>query len=249
MNAGKEQSWDANASGLRQVYALVLKPLDDKIGTRAVEYAVLHEEWRPSPARIRQLAAQLASPLPNEGDCFAQFWEAVRYSHDDPQWFHPIIADVVRRLGGWESFRTLHPHYSDVDLRSIWFARFMDAWPVCSAEWTENVGQQLSLPADARDPKYLIGEPVAVLPVPDLALKRAIQPRAALRLLPPAGMLTFGDNGPVVNPEAPKRNRSLSPADREWLTEEAKRIAALPVLTKEEADARIRELVGRKGML
>lgn len=154
MNSGKEVSWKENAAGLRQIYTLLLRPMDDEIGRKAVEYAVLHEEWRPAPAKIREIAARLASPLPNEGDCFVEFWKAVKYSIAVPRWSHPVIGDVVRRLGGWADFEKLRPHLSDQDERSIWFARFMKAWAPCASEWIEDVACQIALPANKREPRY-----------------------------------------------------------------------------------------------
>ena len=150
------QPWTAATETL---YEVVLDALGEEWATPAVRHAVLTEQWRPAPAQLRQIASRLASPLPNEGDCFAEFWKAVQYSNSHPQWSHPIIGDVVKRLGGWRYFRDLRPHLVERgDPRAQWFGKFMDAWPACVTEWTEEVAQQLFLPPDKRDPRYRIGD-------------------------------------------------------------------------------------------
>ena len=149
------QKW---ISATTQLYDVVLEALGEEWSVKAVKHAVLTEQWRPAPAQLRQIAAQLASPVPNEGDCFAEFWQAVQYSQPRPEWSHAIIGEVVRRLGGWKYFRDLRPHLIDRgDPRAQWFSRFMDAWKVCATEWTEEVSQQLAISPEVRDPKYRIG--------------------------------------------------------------------------------------------
>lgn len=126
----------------------------DDLAMRVVADAQEHLEWRPSRGELNRIAARLASPLPHEGDCWREFWHHVTYSTDAPDWSHPLLGDITARLGGWEYFRCLKPHWSEVDQMSIWFPRFMTAYEKCAAVWRDAVIDQLRLPVAKRDQRY-----------------------------------------------------------------------------------------------
>lgn len=227
-----------------ELYSLVLDVIGEEYATAAVQYAMLHCDWRPTPAELRSTAARLASPLPNEGDCFDEFWEAVKFSRETPEWFHPIIGDVVQRMGGWEYFRSMRPHWSDVDMRSIWFPRFMEAWKSSASAWVEAVAEQLSMPSAMRDARFRVGEPVAVRPIPPAELKIALMPPPVLRIAPepPEALRVFlRERLQIKSVPATPKIPALSREERKRLDDEARLIASKPAPTAEEVDQALEE--------
>lgn len=156
MCRGKEMSGNVDT-----LYRMALKPLDDDVARAAVCKALLHKPaFPPDVGELLSLAAQIASPVLNPGDAWAEFWRAVELSVDRPDWSHPLIEETVRRLGGWgDQFTHMWPHLSEVDLRGIWFARFAEAYEAAAREWTGQVVEQLRLPAGQRDPRYRLTAP------------------------------------------------------------------------------------------
>ena len=161
MNSGSEQRW---RDELKPLYALVLRPVDDTFGKKAVEWAVLHEEWRPSPARLRKIVARIASPYPCDDDAYAEIMDkAVRIGsygvpdHDNPNVFyegpppmsHPVVARIVAHLGGWRFLCE-----GDAQMQEGLKKQVAGSHESVAGQWEQEVSDQLHLPASVRNPIY-----------------------------------------------------------------------------------------------
>jgi hypothetical protein len=136
-------------------YSLILSELGEEASRVAVNKAIKTLRWRPSPAELREMAAQLVSPLPSVGILWAEFWhKAIHTGYTVPGWTHPILSDLAAELGGWQGVRETswpesHPAHVDA-LRS----RFEAVYGTCSTAWRESVCEQLAFPRAERDPRY-----------------------------------------------------------------------------------------------
>lgn len=175
MPAGASQRWDDAA---RQVYGLVLRRLDDATARAAVEHAVLSEAWRPSAARLLEIAAERASRIPDAEETCAEIvrlmkpgscaepivWDEAKNTWRPPHpgetptthlrvsvprcYSHPVVARVVEYLGGWSA--VADGECSDASLHR----RVVEAHASVSQRWREQVLEQLTLPAVERDARY-----------------------------------------------------------------------------------------------
>lgn len=158
MACGREQEW---SDRLRPVYALALRNLDDDTGKRAVEYAVLHETWRPAPARLLEIAAEIASPIPDAEAVYGEIARKVQTEgvyarpHPDrpsiklegpPPFSHPIVERIVHYCGGWPMICNGESNFAEGLKKQV-----RGAHDSVSAEWREKVKRQLTLPAVQRD--------------------------------------------------------------------------------------------------
>lgn len=168
MHAGAEQKW---SKGKAELYLVVLRSLGKEWSVKAVQRAILTEEWRPSPARLREIAATLASPMPPCEPLWGELWhKCVHQGYDAPRWTHPILEDIAAGLGGWRFLRG--QVWPDTEPRQIeaLHRRFEQAYQSCAAAWQEAVAEQLPLPAPAREPRYRIGEKASAIFTPPKSL-------------------------------------------------------------------------------
>lgn len=158
MNCGREQTW---SDRLRPVYALVLRKLEDELGKAAVEYAVLHEEWRPAPARLLEIAAELASPIPDAEMCYSEVVHEAQEQglfamplpenpniklEGPPPFSHPIIAQIVRYCGGWKYICA-----GDANMAEGLKKQVRGSHESISRQWKEEVKRQVILPPGKRN--------------------------------------------------------------------------------------------------
>lgn len=130
-------------------YADLLRHMDADVAEKAVSAALLDRpDFMPTEARILANAAEIASPLPNSGDLWAEFQKAV--GTKNPVWSHAYMERVVRRLGGWSHFANVFWGWSDVDEASIWYPRFLAAFEGCASEWRAESARELRLPPGER---------------------------------------------------------------------------------------------------
>lgn len=161
MNSGREQSWREE---LKPLYALILRPLDDEIGCSAVQWAVLHEEWRPSPAKLRQIAAKVASPYPSAEECYAEIMDKAQnvglYGRPDPKnpdvylegpppMSHPLVSRIVPHLGGWQYVCT-----GEAQMQEGLKKQVAGSHETVMRQWEQEVAGQLVLPPSQRNPVY-----------------------------------------------------------------------------------------------
>lgn len=152
MNSSNAQTFGAAHA---KAYGLILCELGEEASRTAVTRALKTLRWRPSPAEIREIAADLASPLPPVGLLWQEFWhKAITDGYARPDWTHPILDDMAAQMGGWQSVReTSWPdsHPAHVDAQRI---RFEAIYAQVLGQWREAVCEQLSLPRASRDPRY-----------------------------------------------------------------------------------------------
>lgn len=144
--------WD---HGTMQMYQAVLQSLGEEASQCAVQWAVLNEEWRPAPAKLRKIAAKLYSPLPPVGQLWTEMWhKAVARGWDHPRWTHPVIGDIVKAIGGWRYLRSVCWGDSDPRFKDNLQRRFEQAYADLSDSWWQTVADQVHLPPGERDPHF-----------------------------------------------------------------------------------------------
>lgn len=172
MNCGKDQQWGDRH---RPVYAIALRRLTDGEGKAAVRWAVLHEEWRPTPARLLEIAADVASPVPDSEMAYSEIITLAqsegKYAmpHPDnpnikiegpPRFSHPLIAQVVSYCGGWDLICS-----GEANMQEGLKKQVRGAHESIADQWTEQVKVQLALPPGKRDQRYFPAwKPIALLP-------------------------------------------------------------------------------------
>lgn len=147
---GAGNAW---SHGKAQLYLAVLRNLGEEASKRATEYAILNCEWRPEPARLREIAANLYSPLPPVGACWREVWDkAITAGYTDPRWTHPVIEDLVAAVGGWSHLRnTCWPDTPDRTRDQMRY-QFEQAYKDRAGTWWKAVADQLQFPPQERDP-------------------------------------------------------------------------------------------------
>lgn len=152
MNSSRSQEFGAAHV---TAYSLILSELGEAASRAAVTKAIKSLKWRPSPAELREIAADLASPVPSVSSLWAECWhKAIHVQYTRPEWTHPLIGEIVSQMGGWQAMRETswhdsHPAHIDAQRR-----RFEAIYGLLLSEWREAVCEQLSLPPRERDPKY-----------------------------------------------------------------------------------------------
>ena len=158
-NMHSNQGWNAS---LVQMYSVVLQPMSDTEGMAAVEHAFTHDNWRPSPARLIEIAAELAAPIPDADACYdeiAHLAETVGlYGATDPDhpnihqigipsFSHPVVRRIVNYCGGWAMICTGEANMAEGLRKQV-----RSSWQSVSGEWRERVREALKLPPDKRNP-------------------------------------------------------------------------------------------------
>lgn len=158
-NMLSQQDWKPT---LIEMYAVVLQPLTDAEGKAAVEYAFTHENWRPSPARLIEIAAELASPIPDADATYDEIMHladtvgVMGQRHPErpnirvagpPEFSHPIVGRVVQYLGGWANLCV-----GESQLYEGLKKQVRSSWESVARDWRERVRGALRLPPERRDP-------------------------------------------------------------------------------------------------
>lgn len=153
------QPWE---DGHRTLYDMVLRNMTDEEGRSAVEFAAEHESWRPAPARLREIAVNLASPLPDADACYdeiAHLAETVGLYGaclperpsirvpGPPTFSHPIVARIVNYCGGWAMICSGEANMAEGLRKQV-----RSSWESVARDWRERVGVALKLPPAQRDP-------------------------------------------------------------------------------------------------
>jgi hypothetical protein len=186
-----QQLWD---DGHRQLYGLVLVPLDDEVGRAAVVHAATHLCWRPSPADLRRIAADIASPLPDDATCYAEIMHMAErhgvYAMPDPgrpsvllegppAFSHPIVGRIVALCGGWRMICS-----GEAGMQEGMRKQVRGAHESVCDRWREEVARQLELAADRRDPALFRRYEPFCLPAPDVRTKTVEAHRPVGGVLP-----------------------------------------------------------------
>lgn len=161
MNTGRDG--DGKWEGLRKLYVIALMPLADEEGIAAVTHAAMNENWRPSPARLLEIAAELASPVPDDEATYAEILHKAQslgtYArpHPDkpsillegpPNFSHPFVEQIVRYCGGWAFICTGESNMAEGLKKQV-----RSAHESVASEWRAEVKKQLALPPDRRNPR------------------------------------------------------------------------------------------------
>lgn len=206
MPHGREQEW---TDALRPLYIMAIKPMQDKEGKDACGWAALNEEWRPSPARLRQIASRLASPYPDSELAYSELIEKAQtiglygkpipgrpncFTEGPPDMSHPIVGEIVAYCGGWEMICS-----GEAQMQEGLKKQIRTAHEAAASRWERDVTAQLCLPTADRDlrffPPYkeyrpmLIGEVRQLeqrepLAIEDEAVRSAVRGLAAGMTIP-----------------------------------------------------------------
>jgi hypothetical protein len=159
MPAGRAQ--DAKWDALRKLYATVLACLSDEDGLAAVEHAALTEEWQPSPARLRRIAAEVASPIPDAEHAYAEIIHRAQVEglygrpvhgrphckvEGSPLFSHPLVDQIVLCCGGWGMVCS-----GEAGLQEGLKKQVRSAHASVAEAWHEQVWAQLLKPSACRD--------------------------------------------------------------------------------------------------
>lgn len=105
MLAGMQSPAQKWTEAVGSLYILAMQGWADDIAVQAVRHAALTEQYRPSPAVLRQIAARLVAPVPPAAALRAEVRDLlVRHggarAHLAPT-SHPVVALLADELGGW----------------------------------------------------------------------------------------------------------------------------------------------------
>ncbi len=173
-------AWSTAASVL---YGKTIEDWDDELGLAAVQKACETCEWRPAPAKLIEIAVQIALPAPSQSDTREAMRLAVLYhGRKAARASTPFLCSVVEGLGGWPAVCATASEEID--------ERFSAAYKSAVAGRCEQSIPYLSLPAEERN-------------IPLLPSAQSIEQNA--RMIPPAPprQLTpkHGERGPKSQKE------------------------------------------------
>lgn len=162
MNCGREQPWD---EAHKDLYELLFERIgSDEEALSAVQWAALHEEWRPSPARLLAIASEQASPIPDAEQCYAEIIIQAQnvgiYGKPDPNnpnirlagpppFSHPVVGQIAAYCGGWEFICS-----GEANMQEGLRKQVRGAHESVGRQWFEEVGRQLLLAPAARNRRY-----------------------------------------------------------------------------------------------
>lgn len=161
MNSSIENTWSIPRAKL---YRLVFRMIGSDASQAACLQAMLIEQWRPSPARLREIAAEIASPCPSADDAYAEMMEkaatlgiygarhATRPSimiEGEPSFSHALISKTVAQCGGWRMICS-----GEAQMSEGLSKQFKSAYRGNVERWVQDVAAALSLPAPQR-PRHL----------------------------------------------------------------------------------------------
>lgn len=147
-----------------EIYSIVLDVIGEEYGLKTVQHAILHDEWRPSPARLRQIAARVAAPYPSAEDCYSEILDkAIRVGaygvphpqrenillEGQPPMSHPIMDRIVAHLGGWRFICE-----GDAQMQEGLKKQVGSSHATVSGQWEEEVIRQFELPRNQRTQAY-----------------------------------------------------------------------------------------------
>jgi len=200
MNAGSAQNWNAQW----MIYDLVISRWSESLTRRVVQHAALTCEWRPSPAKLREIAATLESPFPSADLALDEMLTLLRRFGSNaaphpkfpnrpnilgpgaPTFTHPLIAAAIRRLGGWETICDGEAQYQEGGLQGAFRAvydRAAEEWKGKVIECLDNGTRPPSLFPDYRP--FIAGsiESISGASASESSPRKQIAP--APRLVPP----------------------------------------------------------------
>ncbi len=161
MHHGKENPWTDEQ---RPMYSMVLQGIDDAAAKKALEYAVFHCDWRPSPAELRRIVSRTVAPYPDDDTAYAEIvykldaigeWGRTDPNNSsvqlkgEPPMSHPIVCQMVRYMGGWQNLCS-----GESQMQEGLKKQARSAHESCAKQWEDAVSDQLRLPEKKRDPKY-----------------------------------------------------------------------------------------------
>ena len=151
-------------------YEAVTRHWSPELCRQVAEYVMHHEEWRPAPAKLVKIALELIRPVSSMNEVFKEIVymvnkygtmtvqdpnrPAIRYfSPNAPKMSSPFVDDVVdRMIMNWEQI------CSDVSTKEL-MNDVDSAYKLVTAEWDNKIIEQLKLPEDRRDVKYIPKSP------------------------------------------------------------------------------------------
>lgn len=142
MNSSAGNAWtDASRLG----YEIALDGIADELIFQVAKHAVKTCAWRPAPSGLLDIAARLASPLPDENEVVQEI-RRISIGGTGYDKASPLSTDVVKSLGDWWEVSRCNNEFLDKKIR--------DAYKIEVIRWEKIVKEQLSLPEAARDAKY-----------------------------------------------------------------------------------------------
>lgn len=147
------QPWSEPTGSL---YAYVMQNWSDDIALESVKHAAAHEQFRPSPATLRQIAAKLATeaagPIPSITALRQEIRKLVVWHGEraaSARHSHPLVSAIVEEMGNWRSMGRMNSDQVD------------DAFPAAYQRavkhlYDEVASTLLHLPASERQGKLLL---------------------------------------------------------------------------------------------
>ena len=143
MNSSVGNTW---TEASRLGYEIALKGFDDELIFEVAKHAVKNCTWRPAPAELLEMAANIASPLPNENEVFNTISNCLMMGtgYADVSEF---VSNVVCAIGGWW-------HLAHVIETQFLKSAISKSYKIEREMWEQLVKIQLFLPAHERSLKY-----------------------------------------------------------------------------------------------
>lgn len=143
MNSSAGNAWtDASRLG----YEIALEGVEDELIFHVAKQAVKTCVWRPTPSELLEMAAKLASPIPDENEMYSVICKVMERRSGYAN-VPKIVQDVVSALGGWW-------HLSYMTDAKFLRKQVIDAYNLEATRWKTAVKAQLALPEADRDAQY-----------------------------------------------------------------------------------------------
>lgn len=159
----------ADAAAQVRAYHLALADVPYPAGEAAVAAWLKTGRFFPAPAELRELAAQALGVAPAVDQAWAEVATAIRSigSYGQPRFSHPLIAEVVHRIG-WRALCASETPAADRE----WFGRLYQAYrtrllrEADLAAVAQRIGSRQPAALPPERGYRPLGSPVAVQPRP-----------------------------------------------------------------------------------
>lgn len=130
-----------------ELYQYVLKRFSEDLIPQVLERIVLHEHWRPPPARIIEIALDMIAPIPSAEECYAEIQSELfaKGWYGTPEFSHAIVWKIVHALGGWRAICS-----SEANRQGGLYGQCIKMHKSFALRWRADAEVLLSLPADER---------------------------------------------------------------------------------------------------
>jgi hypothetical protein len=149
MASSADNAWNEQRE---KVYLHVLNNIGQRWSQAAVSDYVLRSKWRPSPAELRERAADLASVRPPKETIRAEIWHKVNttgYEHN-PRWHHIASQYAAEAMGEWKKLISRH-WWLESNGRRDFDKLFDESWETAISAYREDVCTAINRNEDGND--------------------------------------------------------------------------------------------------